>query len=76
MTTQIPLRFALKLRLLLDMKGLTVAMAAQKVGVTKERMEDLLSGAHAPLAPDTIRLVNGLGIHFLPTDFEERGLSL
>lgn len=76
MTTEIPRRFALKLRLFLDMKHLTVGVAAQKSGITKKRMEDLLSGAHVPLAGDVIRVQLGLGIHFLPEDFELRGLSL
>lgn len=73
---EIPLRFALKLRMHLDMKRLTVAQAAEKVGVTKERMEDILSGAHQTETPDILRIMYGLGIYFEPEDFLERGLPI
>lgn len=75
-SVEIPLRFALKLRLHLDMKRLSVAQAAEKSGVTKERMEDILSGAHKVEAPDLLRVMYGLGIYFEPEDFLERGLDL
>ena len=72
----IPLRFALKLRLHLQMARLTVAQAAEKSGVKTERMEDLCAGVHQPLAADVLRVSYGLGIAFEPEDFEQRGLSL
>lgn len=71
-----PLRFALKLRLHLQMSRLTVAQGAEKSGVSNSRMEDLCAGAHCPLAADVLRVSYGLGIAFEPEDFEERGLSL
>lgn len=73
---EIPLRFALKLRMHLDMKRLTVAQAAEKAGVTKERMEDILAGVHKTEAPDVLRIMYGLGIYFEPDDFLQRGLDL
>lgn len=73
---ELPLRFALKLRLHLDMTRQSVSQAAEKSGVKAERMEDLLSGKHKPLAADLLRVMYGLGIAFEPQDCEERGLSL
>lgn len=73
---EIPLRFALKLRLHLGMVRLSIAQAAEKSGVKHDRMEDLLSGKHKPLAADLLRVMYGLGIAFEPEDCEERGLSI
>lgn len=73
---EVPLRFALKLRMHLDMKRLSVAQAAEKSGVTKERMEDILAGVHKTEAPDVLRIMYGLGIYFEPDDFLERGLEI
>lgn len=73
---ELPLRFALKLRLHLDMTRQSVAQAAEKSGVKHDRMEDLLSGKHKPLAADLLRVMYGLNIAFEPEDCEERGLSI
>lgn len=43
---------------------------AEKIGVTVDRMENLLSGKHEPKAADTVRMERGLEIQFEADDFE------
>lgn len=51
-------------------KGWSIHHMAEKIGVTDERMENLLAGKHEPKAADTVRMERGLEIMFDPEDFE------
>lgn len=71
-----PYKFSLILRVFVERRGHTWNEAAKLCGLSPERMEKLAQGQHVPLAPDIIRLSNGLGIKWKPEDFEERGLTI
>jgi len=64
------LNFATKLDIYRRMKRLTIAGLAEKVGVTADRMEKLLSGDHEPRGGDVVRIERRLEIYFEPEDFE------
>lgn len=64
------LKFGGKLDLYRRMKGLSIAALAEKVGVTPERMEDLLEAQHEPRAGDVVRIMLALDIRFEPEDFK------
>jgi len=62
------------LRELRRKKRWSIPQMAEKIGVSPERMEDLLAGEHEPKAGDTVRMERGLDIQFDPEDFESEGL--
>lgn len=68
MTT--PLQFGVKLDLYRRMKKLTIAQLAEKVGVSTDRMENLLAGDHEPRGGDVVRIERRLNVYFEPEDFE------
>lgn len=65
-----PLKFAVKLDLYRRMKKLTISKLAEKVGVSADRMENILAGEHEPRGGDVVRIERGLDISFDPEDFE------
>jgi hypothetical protein len=71
-----PIRFALKLRLLLKDRGLEYKKADKTSGFNEGRMEDICSGKNIPLAADWNTMLVRLKINpavFEPEDFIERG---
>lgn len=69
-----PLKFGGKLDLYRRLKRLTIAQLAEKIGVSADRMENLLAAKHEPRASDIIRIQNTLDIFFEVEDFVEDGL--
>lgn len=65
------LKFAGKLETYRQLKGLTIARMAEKVGIPADTMERLLAGANAPNASNLKRIELTLEINFRPEDFEE-----
>ena len=68
------LKFAGKLDLFRRMKGWTIREMAEKVHISVDRMEYLLTGKHQPLAADILRIMKYLDITFEPEDLEEEGV--
>ena len=75
-TPRDPLRFACIARIIVERQYPNFSSAADRCGLTTERLTKLLRGDHEPLAADAFRLAHGLGLSFQPSDFEERGLKL
>lgn len=71
-----PLKFALVLRLVVERTCRSWSDAAQKCGLSVDRMMKIASGQNEPRASDILRIQEGLGLKFKPKDFEERGISL
>lgn len=67
-----PLNFSVKLDLYRRMKKLTYSALAEKVGVSADRIENLLAGDHEPRAGDIIKIERRLDIYFDPEDFEAK----
>lgn len=74
--SQNPLKFALVLRLVVERTCGSWSEAARKCGLSSDRLERIATGQNEPRASDILRIMNGLGLKFKPTDFEERGISL
>ena len=64
-----PLKYAGKLDVYRRLKGLTICALAEKVGVTGDRMENLLAGQHEPRAGDIVKIERRLNIQFEEGDF-------
>lgn len=65
------LKFASRLNDYRRLKGITIAELAEKVGVSANTLERLLTGHNAPSAATLKRIERGLEINFEPEDFEE-----
>jgi transcriptional regulator with XRE-family HTH domain len=65
------LKFSGKLETYRQLKGLTIARFAEKVGIPADTMERLLAGSNAPNAANLKRIELALEINFRPEDFEE-----
>lgn len=68
------LKYAAKLDMFRRMKGWKISQMAEKIRVTGDRMEALLSGQHEPKAGDIIKAERYLDIQFEPEDFNTEGL--
>jgi transcriptional regulator with XRE-family HTH domain len=64
------LKFSGKLQTFRAMKGWTIRETAEKIGVSADHLEYLLTGKHQPLAGDVVRIERRLGVIFEPEDFE------
>ncbi len=64
------LKFSGKLQTFRAMKGWTISQTAEKVGMTADHLEYLLTGKHEPLAGDIVKIERRLGVQFEPEDFE------
>lgn len=64
------LKFSGKLDTFRRLKGWTIRQSAEKIGVTPDHLEYILSGKHEPLAGDIVKIERRLGIQFEPEDFE------
>lgn len=64
------LKFSGKLQTFRMMKGWTIRQMAEKVGMTADHFEYVLTGKHEPLAGDIIKIERRLGVQFEPEDFE------
>ncbi len=71
-----PLKFALVLRLVVERTCRSWSEAAQKCRLPVDRLERIARGENEPRAGDVLRIMEGLGIRFKSSDFDERGLGL
>jgi len=69
------LRYAVFLDEYRRRRGWTIKVMAEKVGVSMDRMEALLSGQHEPKAGDAVRMERKLDIMWFPEDFERQDLA-
>ena len=67
--TTMHLKFAAKLSIYRELHTLTISQLAGKVGVSMDRMEEILSGAHAPNSYTSHLIEEKLGIRFKSEDF-------
>ena len=64
------LKFSARLNNFRRLKGWTICAMAEKIGMSADHLEYLLTGKHVPLALDIVKIERRLEIQFEPEDFE------
>lgn len=68
------LKFAAKLCIYRELKHLSIRAMSEKIGVSADKMEDILSGAHAPTSYTSHLIEEKLDIRFKSDDFISEGI--
>lgn len=70
-----PLKFSGKLNLYRRMKGWTIRQMAERIGMSADHLEYLLTGLHEPLGGDVVLIERSLDIQFDPEDFKRENAA-